>query len=280
MRVERVDELQLLVQVAAVHLDVARLVDDLGGRVELGVDVGHGLHDLGRADERTLFAVHELAEPPRLDMAAEFPLALVGHLVPPLGAEDGEDLVGHADGIAQVDLLAPVEAVAADPLAPRPLVVQAQQLVAAAGVVEVEHRGGWGLDTPLRLEGEIRLGRRARGHGTPFGSCSDARATLPARAAEDLFDATFIRAGRPNRPPDRCRGGAPVVAIQSGAIQSGTKRQRQDPGEAQRKSNATLMAPLCSWVANATNASRHWASRKMWVSMPVMSMRPCSARRR
>ena len=110
IRVERVDQLHLLVQVAAVHLDVARLVDHLGGGVELGVDVGHGLHDLGRADQRSLLAVHELAEAPGLDVAAQLALALVGHLVPPLGAEERVHLVGHADRVGQVDLLAPVQA--------------------------------------------------------------------------------------------------------------------------------------------------------------------------
>ena len=119
-------------QVPAVDLDVARLVDHLGGGVELGVDVGHGLHDLGRADQRTLLAVHELAEAPGLDVPAQLALALVGHLVPPVGAEERVDLVGHADGVGQVDLLAPVQPVAADPLAPGALVVEAQQLVPPA----------------------------------------------------------------------------------------------------------------------------------------------------
>jgi hypothetical protein len=43
---------------------VARLVDDLRGGVELGVDARHLLHDLRRADERALLAVHELGQLP------------------------------------------------------------------------------------------------------------------------------------------------------------------------------------------------------------------------
>ena len=60
IRVDRVGELELLVQKARVRFDVSRLVDDLRGRVELAVDVGHGLHDLGGTDQRSLFTVQEL----------------------------------------------------------------------------------------------------------------------------------------------------------------------------------------------------------------------------
>ena len=58
--VDRVGELQLLLQVARVRLDVARLVHHLGGGVELAVDVGNRLHDLRGADQRALLAVEEL----------------------------------------------------------------------------------------------------------------------------------------------------------------------------------------------------------------------------
>ena len=44
----------------------------------------------------------------------------------------------------------------------------------------------------------------------------------------------------------------------------------------QRKSKATLMAPVCSWRARAENALRQSSSGNVCVSMPVRSMRPSS----
>ena len=41
-----------------------------------------------------------------------------------------------------------------------------------------------------------------------------------------------------------------------------------------RKSNATLIAPVSSWVASVVNASRQSSSGKVCVSMPVRSTRP------
>ena len=67
--VDRIGDLDL-VEVPRIGLDVASLVHHLGGGVVLRVDVGHRLHDLGRADQRTLLTVEELAELP-------------GHHVPP-----------------------------------------------------------------------------------------------------------------------------------------------------------------------------------------------------
>ena len=96
VRVERVDELELLVQVAAVHLDVAGLVDHLGRRVELGVDVGHGLHDLRGADERALLAVHELAELPRRQVPAHVAALLRSSILSHHGEpNERDDFVRH-----------------------------------------------------------------------------------------------------------------------------------------------------------------------------------------
>ena len=50
--------------------------------------------------------------------------------------------------------------------------------------------------------------------------------------------------------------------------------RRRPPEPGHRKSKATLMAPDSVWVARAVKASRHWASRKVWVSMPDRSIRP------
>ena len=78
--VDRVVAVELRVEVAREHLDVARFVDHLRGRVVLGVDPRHGLDDLRGADERALLAVEELAHPEveRLDRELR-PLPLVVH---------------------------------------------------------------------------------------------------------------------------------------------------------------------------------------------------------
>ena len=52
----------LLVQVAAVDLDVARLVHHLGGAVELGLDPRHRVDDLRGREQRALLAVQELRQ--------------------------------------------------------------------------------------------------------------------------------------------------------------------------------------------------------------------------
>ena len=47
-----------------------------------------------------------------------------------------------------------------------------------------------------------------------------------------------------------------------------------------RKSNATLMAPVWSWVASVVNASRQSSRRNVCVSMPVRSTRPSATKSR
>jgi hypothetical protein len=124
--VERVDKPELLMQLAAVHLDVACLVDDLRCGIELRVHVRHRLDDLRRADERPLLAMHELAESPRFDMEARLGLLRLVHLLPPGRAKQGVDLVWHPEWMLEVDLERPVEPILADPLAACALVVQSE----------------------------------------------------------------------------------------------------------------------------------------------------------
>ena len=62
VRVDRVGAAELLVEVAAEHLDVAGLVHHLGRRVVLGVDPRHRRGDLPGADQRALLAVEELRQ--------------------------------------------------------------------------------------------------------------------------------------------------------------------------------------------------------------------------
>ena len=147
--VERVDELDLLVQVAAVDLDVAGLVDHLGRGVELRVDVRHRLHDLGGADQRALLAVHELAELPRRQVPAHLALVLRSpilshHGVPKIGMISS----GMPSGLSGSTSPRPVDAVDADPLPAGALVVEAEQLVATVLVVEVEHGCGRARQPP------------------------------------------------------------------------------------------------------------------------------------
>ena len=62
VRVQREVAVELLVEVAGEHFDVAGLVHHLRGRVVLRVDPRHGLDDLRGAHQRALLAVEELAE--------------------------------------------------------------------------------------------------------------------------------------------------------------------------------------------------------------------------
>ncbi len=114
--VDRVDEVELLVEVPAVDLDVTGLVDHLRGGVELRVDVRHGLHDLGRAHERTLLAVHELAEAPGLQVAADLRLFRRAHPLPPRAVRHGHGRLRFPSRVGRVDGDRPVDAIRRDPL--------------------------------------------------------------------------------------------------------------------------------------------------------------------
>jgi hypothetical protein len=59
--VDRIRRRHLLVEIPPEDLDVARFVHHLCRRVVLRIDPRHGLDDASRAQERTLFAVEELA---------------------------------------------------------------------------------------------------------------------------------------------------------------------------------------------------------------------------
>ena len=61
----------LLVEVAVVDLDVARLVEHLRRRVVLRVHVGHGVDELRGREQRALLAVQELREDPAEHLDAE-----------------------------------------------------------------------------------------------------------------------------------------------------------------------------------------------------------------
>ena len=65
VRVERIAEAELRVDVAVVDLDVARLVDHLRRRVELAVESRHRVDQLRGREQRALLAVQELRQRPR-----------------------------------------------------------------------------------------------------------------------------------------------------------------------------------------------------------------------
>ena len=125
------DAAQLLVQVLGEHLNVACLVDHLGGGVVLGVDPRDGLDDLGGADQGALLAVQELAEAPvhRLD-AQVLPFLLV-QLVERRFRVLGE--VGHLGGVGggqhlvRIDVDRPVQVGLAVPLGDLRLLVELVQ---------------------------------------------------------------------------------------------------------------------------------------------------------
>src|SRR4029453_7654723 len=142
------------------------LVDGLGGGVELRVEVRHRLHDLGCAHQSALLAVHELAEPPGLEMPPHLTLLRVVHLVPPRRAVDGDELVGQAGRVVRVDLGRPVDPLGPDPLLAGAFVVEAQELVSPRLVVEVEQGRDGAVDTPLMLAGVNGVDR----HRTPPGA--------------------------------------------------------------------------------------------------------------
>ena len=101
---DRVGQLQLLEQELVVDLDVAGLVHHLGGGVELGVDVGHRLDDLGRADQRPLLAVEELGEEPGGVVVADVVLLGPAHLHPRRRAVDRHVHVGKDALVLDVDV--------------------------------------------------------------------------------------------------------------------------------------------------------------------------------
>ncbi len=68
MRVDRIVPRQLRVEIPREHLDMAGLVDHLGGRVVLRVDPRHRLDDLRGAEQRALLTVQELRQRPVLGL--------------------------------------------------------------------------------------------------------------------------------------------------------------------------------------------------------------------
>ncbi|OFA61933.1 hypothetical protein BEN35_00410 [Streptomyces fradiae] len=147
--VDRVEHPDLLVEEAAVDLGVPGLVHGLGRGVELGVQVGDGLHDAGGADHGALLAVEELAELPGAVVPPQLALVAFGHPAPVPGAVEGEGLVGGAERVVGVHLQVPVDAADRVPLLVLALLVQGEQPVAPVVVVPAEAGGAGGRHLPV-----------------------------------------------------------------------------------------------------------------------------------
>src|SRR5713226_4979627 len=158
---DRIGELELVVQEPGVGLDVARLVHDLGGRVELGVGIGDGLDDLGGGDEGALLAVHELGEGLGLEMMADARPLLGGEALPDWGAIDLDGPVIHHHGVLGVEVLGPVDPLGGIPLLLLALVVEGQELFAPVLVFPREGRIALAFELPLGLlDGNLVAERR------------------------------------------------------------------------------------------------------------------------
>ena len=135
-RGQRIGHPHLVVQVTGQHLRVARFVHDLRRHEEFGVDAGHEVRDLAADHERELFAVHELADPPRGEVAVEFEAALVVQSVPILRAVDVDQPVGQNPAV-RVAAGLPVDVGRGVPLVALGLFVQAAHVL----VFDVEELG-------------------------------------------------------------------------------------------------------------------------------------------
>ena len=145
-----IGELELLVQQARIGLDMPRLVHHLGRGVELAVEIGHGLHDLGGGDQRALLAMHELRDRRGLLVVADLDLLLVGQPVPDIGAEDRDGTVVELHRVLGIEILRPVDAQRRVPLLLLALVVELQQRLAPVIIFPGEAGLDGALELPLR----------------------------------------------------------------------------------------------------------------------------------
>jgi hypothetical protein len=139
--VDLVELLELGVEVAVEHLDVAGLVDHLGRAVELAVEELHRLGDLGRGHQRALLAVEELRQHPA-DHRRQEPLALAGVEADAVGLELGEvdEALGQDRhlGVLGIDRGVPGQERRAVPLAGLGALVEVAHVAVIGGVGPVE----------------------------------------------------------------------------------------------------------------------------------------------
>ncbi len=164
--IDRVDQVDLVLQEPRERLDVPGLVHGLGGRVELRVQVRDDLDDLGRAYHRALLAVQELRELPGLEVLAHLGATCVVCGVPHRAAEQRMELVGQLDRVHRVDVLRPVDARLRIPLLVLSLLIQRKEPGAPVVVLPREARVAGAGDLPRVGRGHVRV-LVPRGHELP-----------------------------------------------------------------------------------------------------------------
>ena len=127
--VDRVVQVDLLPHEPGEQLDVPGLVHGLGRGVELGVHVGHGLHDPRGHGQRALLTVQELAEQPGRQVMGQLVPLRLGQLLPLGRPVDRVQLAGHAHDVGRIHRQRPVDPLGRVPLLVLAPLVEAEQPV-------------------------------------------------------------------------------------------------------------------------------------------------------
>src|SRR6516225_2393497 len=144
-----------------------RFVHDLGRSIKFGIEVGHGLHDLGGGDQRTLLAVHELRDLRGLQVMARLAPLLPGHPAPDIGAEYWDDAVVEHHRVLGVEIERPVDPFGGVPLLLLALVVELQQRRARIVVFPSETGLALTVELPFCLLDRQRIAIHRR-HRAPL----------------------------------------------------------------------------------------------------------------
>jgi len=134
------------------------------GTMRLNIQLGHGLHDLGGGDQRTLLAVHELRDRRGLQVMTNPPALLLVHPVPQFRAEDVQDAVVEHHRVLGIKIERPVDPIGGVPLLLLALGIELQQRLARLVILPGKASLGVAVEL-LRglLDGErIAVGRRHR----------------------------------------------------------------------------------------------------------------------
>src|SRR6185312_14337041 len=176
--------------------------------VELAVEVGDGLHDLGGGDERALLAMHELRDAGGLLMVTDLAPLLVGEPPPDIGAEDRDHPVVELHRVLGIELLRPVDAQRRVPLLLLALVVELQQRLARIVIFPGEARLDRALEFPLRQfhRQRIAIDRRHARHSvwldpqsTNWTGCRRSAGPPPARRRAWRIPLLRLSPRRPSR---------------------------------------------------------------------------------
>ena len=245
LRIDRVTDTDL-VEHRGEGLDVPRLVQRLRGGVELGVEIGDGLHDSSRGDQGALLAVQELAELPAGDVLAG-PAQLLSVPADPLPGTrpvEGQHLVREAEWVTRVESLRPVDAFGRVPLLVLALLVQGEQPGPAGVVIPAESGRVLCRDLPRRHQPGQGFGGWNRASNLLGQRDSRPPARYRCRPTQDagIGRTDRIRCdprlclGSPEHvvatpPPARtCRRAHSRHALPAGAVQWTDRAHLQDPG--------------------------------------------------